>query len=225
MNKAIFWDSDGTLIYGNESFAFSLVKACEEVGCHINIDDSRKLMRSICSWYVPEYDHSGRNGEEWWGDLLDKIGQFCRARNIEDERIAKIGELFRKYVIEYDYQTYDDALEVLQYFSEHGFKNYIISNNFPELGQVFKNLGLDKYISGYTTSASAGYEKPDINIYNQAMRAAGYPDVCYMIGDNPKTDYAGGLAAGMKPVLVHNEDAGCECSCAKLVDLKNIIIE
>ena len=130
MNKAIFWDSDGTLIYGNESFAYSLVKACEEVGCHINIDDSRKLMRSI-----------------------------------------------------------------------------------------------GKYISGYTTSASAGYEKPDINIYNQAMRAAGYPDVCYMIGDNPKTDYAGGLAAGMKPVLVHNEDAGCECSCAKLIDLKNIIIE
>ena len=33
MNKAIFWDSDGTLIYGNESFAYSLVKACEEAEC------------------------------------------------------------------------------------------------------------------------------------------------------------------------------------------------
>lgn len=32
MKKAIFWDSDGTLLYGNESFKCSLMRAFEEWG-------------------------------------------------------------------------------------------------------------------------------------------------------------------------------------------------
>ena len=32
MKKAIFWDSDGTLLYGNESFKCSLIRAFEEFG-------------------------------------------------------------------------------------------------------------------------------------------------------------------------------------------------
>ena len=32
MKKAIFWDSDGTLLYGNESFKCSLIRAFEKFG-------------------------------------------------------------------------------------------------------------------------------------------------------------------------------------------------
>ncbi len=32
MNKCIFWDSDGTLLYGNESFKCSLIRAFKEFG-------------------------------------------------------------------------------------------------------------------------------------------------------------------------------------------------
>lgn len=43
-----------------------------------------------------------------------------------------------------------------------------------------------------------------------------------MIGDNPKTDYQGGLDAGMTPILVHNKVERKVC-CERLVDLYNII--
>lgn len=50
----------------------------------------------------------------------------------------------------------------------------------------------------------------------------GNPELRYMIGDNPITDYQGGLDAGMKPILVHNEVDGKVC-CDRLTDLFEII--
>ena len=63
MNKAIFWDSDGTLLYGNESFRISLMRAFNEYGYSLEEDIARSFMKRVCSWYMPEKDHSDKNGE------------------------------------------------------------------------------------------------------------------------------------------------------------------
>lgn len=223
MNKAIFWDSDGTLLYGNESFAESLVKACEEVGFSIDIEEARKLMRNICSWYRPELSHSDLDGEGWWQKLSAEITSFCHGKNMTAQQTNRLPAIFRENVINYDYVAYDDAAETLKTFAMKGYKNYIISNNFPELGQVFERMGMGKYISGYITSASAGYEKPDAGIYEIAIKIANNPEICYMIGDNPKTDYAGGRSAGMSPILVHNSSPECERCCGELSELVKYI--
>ncbi|MBO2516876.1 MAG: hypothetical protein CW338_06295 [Clostridiales bacterium] len=223
MNKVIFWDSDGTLLYNNESFKCSLMRACETYGYFFSEDEIRQLMRRVCSWYVPEKDHSGKTGEQWWQDLLSDIRDFCVSKGIGEMDIAGIISLFRRGVVEYEYKAYDDAADVLKWFAGQGFSNYIISNNFPELDRVFERLGLGKYISGYITSAEAGYEKPDIRIYQYAVRMAGDPEVCYMVGDNPRTDYAGGKTAGMIPVLVHGDAPECEERCSSLSELKEMI--
>lgn len=54
------------------------------------------------------------------------------------------------------------------------------------------------------------------------MKKAGNPEIKYMVGDNPVADYEGGLAVGMKPVLVHNKVEGMVC-CEELRDLPEII--
>lgn len=222
MKKAIFWDSDGTLLYGNESFTISLVRAFEEFGYPIEEDVARKRNRNICSWYVPWKDHSNKDGEKWWQDLLEDIRMFCRENNVNDGDIEPICNSFRKNVISFEYEAYPQAKEVLHYFKEKGYENYIISNNFPELGEVFVRLGLGEEISGYFTSAGVGYEKPSKEIFKYAIENAGNPDVKYMIGDNPKTDYQGGIDAGMTPILVHNIVEGMLC-CENLVDLYEVI--
>lgn len=223
MNKAIFWDSDGTLLYGNESFAESLVKSCKEIDFIIDIEEARKLMRNICSWYRPELSHSHLDGEGWWQNLLNGIVSFCNENNMTIQQASRITAMFRENVINYDYIAYGDAEKMLKEFTAKGYKNYIISNNFPELGQVFERLGLGKYISGYITSASAGYEKPDGRIFKIAIQSANNPDMCYMIGDNPKTDYVGGKSAGMIPILVHNSSPECDRCCKELSDLGKYI--
>ena len=110
----------------------------------------------------------------------------------------------------------------LHRFKEKGYENYIISNNFPELNEVFERLGLGAEIAGCFPSASVGYEKPRKEIYAYAIERAGEPKIRYMIGDNPITDYQGGLDAGMKPILVHNVVDGKVC-CDRLTDLFEIV--
>ena len=61
MKKAIFWDSDGTLLYGNESFKHSLVRAFEQLGYSLEANVAKDFTRQVCSWYVPEKDHSDKN--------------------------------------------------------------------------------------------------------------------------------------------------------------------
>lgn len=218
MKKAIFWDSDGTLLYGNESFKCSLIRAFEEFGYVLEEAAARSFMRSVCSWYVPERDHSDKNGEEWWEDLLREICRFCKEHEVAEQNIAPICNAFRKGVVTFEYEMYPDAKKVLQHFKAKGYENYIISNNFPELGEVFCRLGLDSEISGYILSASVGYEKPRKEIFEYALSLAGNPEVRYMIGDNPIADYQGGLDAGLIPVLVHNIKEGLVC-CETLEDL------
>lgn len=224
MKKAIFWDSDGTLLYGNESFKISLVRTFGQYGYSLEEDVARDFMRQVCSWYVPQKDHSDKSGEEWWADLLKEISSFCEQQGVNESDITSICDMFREKVITFEYEAYPDAKEVLHYFKEKGFENYIISNNFPELGKAFERLGLDSEISGYFVSASVGYEKPRKEIFKYAMEQAGNPEMRYMIGDNPMTDYQGGMKAGMLPILVHNEENGMVC-CKELMDLTEIIME
>lgn len=224
MKKVIFWDSDGTLLYGNESFKTSLIRTFEKFEYTLDEDDARFFMRSVCSWYVPERDHSDKNGEEWWSELLGEIYIFCEKQGVDKSNIVSICKDFRKNVITFEYEAYSDAKAVLHYFKEKGFENYIISNNFPELGDVFERLGLDSEIAGYVLSASVGYEKPRKEIYEYALSKAGNPEICYMIGDNPVADYQGGLDTGMRPILVHGIEPGKTC-CKQLKDLLDIITE
>ena len=121
MKKAIFWDSDGTLLYGNESFKSSLVRALEEFGYTLKEEDARSFMRRVCSWYVPEKDHSKKNGEEWWQDLLGEIAVFCEEHGVEQSEITPICNSFREKVITFEYETYSDAKAVLHYFKEKGY--------------------------------------------------------------------------------------------------------
>jgi len=224
MKKAIFWDSDGTLLYGNESFKCSLVRAFEKYGYSLEEDAARNFMRGICSWYVPEKDHSDKDGEAWWQELLNAIIEFTKEQGVDEQDLAFICDTFRENVITYEYESYTDAKEMLHYFKEKGYENYIISNNFPELGKVFERLGLGEEIAGYFPSASVGYEKPRKEIYTYAIEKAGNPEIKYMIGDNPVTDYQGGMDVGMTPILVHNMQSGKKC-CEQLIDLKRMITE
>ncbi|MBE5794080.1 MAG: HAD family hydrolase [Clostridiales bacterium] len=221
MKKAIFWDSDGTLLYGNESFACSLMSALEEAGYHPAKDELTALMKRVCTWHTQK-DHAHQSGEEWWQELLDAVGDFCAQQGIAPEKIPFICNAFRQKVIAYDYRIYADAQMVLHQFCERGYQNYIISNNFPELDQVFCRLGLAPYITGYILSASAGWEKPRKEIFDHAIAVAGHPKLCYMIGDNPIADYQGGLNGGMKPILVHNRVEGLIC-CEELTELLDMI--
>ena len=96
MKKAIFWDSDGTLLYGNESFKCSLIRAFEKYGYRLGEDSARDFMRSVCSWYMPEKDHSDKDGEGWWQELLGEISKFCMKQGVDENHIPFPSHISKK---------------------------------------------------------------------------------------------------------------------------------
>ena len=131
---------------------------------------------------------------------------FFMKNHISENDWPKICKTFREYIWDCShYKVYEDAVFCLTQCREKGYKNFILSNNFPELGRLIKDLGLNEFFSGCLISSNIGYEKPRIEIFQYAIKAAQQPDICYMIGDNPVADIFGGKRAGMHTILVHNQ--------------------
>ena len=201
----IFWDFDGTLVRSNQSFLSSLLRAFEAQELPMDRDVAQAFLQKSCSWYFPGNLFEDRTGEAWWEDLLGKVRTFSADHHVPEEKIPGILTAFREHVISYPYALYEDAVSTLRACREAGGKNFILSNNFPELRQIIVNLGLSPYLSDVFLSSELGAEKPNPLIFKKALALAGMPSAAFMVGDNPIADIKGARQAGLKTVLVHRD--------------------
>ncbi|HWT76740.1 MAG TPA: HAD family hydrolase [Mobilitalea sp.] len=208
MNKAIFWDFDGTLVKAPFLWSGSLLKAITTIlpGCNITLEDIRRYTKKGFTWDSPEEDYSELIGDKWWEYMLHYFGGIYEKQGVEPELVNKASLLASDYVKDVSrYQLFDDAIATLEGSRAKGYRNYILSNHLPELGEIIAKLGISDYFEGYIISSLVGYDKPRPELFEYAKKLAGYPEICYMIGDNPHADIVGGNAAGMRTILVHKD--------------------
>lgn len=80
----------------------------------------------------------------------------------------------------------------------------ILSNGFTEVQQhKLRVTGLDKMIDLMVLSDEIGINKPNVELFEHAMKRAGQttPASQLMIGDNATTDIAGAISAGWNAIL------------------------
>lgn len=220
MKKVLFWDFDGTLAHANESFADSLEKALVSCGFSIIRESITVFLQSVLSWHQPEIIYPDQTGRLWWHSLFAGCNVFYKENGIPADSWNSINCCFRENVVHFSYKIYEDAEETLKTCMEQGYINYVISNNYPELPDVISAFGLERYFADFFVSASLGYEKPRPEIFNTALRTAGNPEFCCMIGDNPVADILGAKAAGMKTILVHREaESEADFHCERLTEI------
>ena len=221
LRKALFWDFDGTLIHSNESFLNALDYALNMFQYNIGTKNIKAFLHSVCSWYKPEISYEEAIGSKWWDSLFNDFYLFFDQNGIPKTNGKKICQIFKEYILNYkNYTLYCDSKDVLHKCCLLGYKNYILTNNFPELPIVAKNLGLSKYITDHIVSSNIGFEKPRVEIFRYALKIADFPDISYMIGDNPSADIEGAKNIGMKTILVHRkkfDDA--DYTCANLEEI------
>ena len=223
--KAIFWDFDGTLVKANCSFQESLRKACQEDGILLQDAQLSYMLKSVCSWYHPEISYETRTGEFWWKNLLNQLHVLLTDSDIPVDKIPRILESFRNYAVSYSYGVDPQARKLLLHAKSLGFQNYLLSNNFPELENTVIRLGLRDCFQDVFLSSVIGYEKPQMELFQEAIKLAGNPGLKVMVGDNPDADIRGGKAAGMITVLVSGK-APCQeadYACQDLSDLFAIL--
>ena len=98
-------------------------------------------------------------GERWWESLFGKFMSFFRECGIPESNWTQMNGYFKGRILDFGgYHLYEDAEEVLGICREMGYENLMISNNFPELADNVKALGLGIYFKEYNVSSKIVHE-------------------------------------------------------------------
>jgi len=221
--KVIFWDFDGTLVHRNNESFEALKEALQLNNYVIEEADIQAALNIAHPWNHWETSYENETGEKWWARLFAKLSDFYEQHGVLE--VDKVNDAYKKRILSFTcYTVFEDTALILEHCKRMGYRNYIISNNYPELPQAVKKLGLSELFSGYIISADIGFEKPRPEIFDHAIKAAGDPDICYMVGDNPIADIKGGKDAGMKTILVHSAKGPSEYADHNCESLSEIML-
>lgn len=102
-----------------------------------------------------------------------------------------------------DEVPYKDAVKVLSYLKDKGYRLGIIANQMPGAAERLKNWGLLEYFDVLATSAELGCAKPELRIFATALEmACCKPEEAVMVGDRIDNDIIPASVLGMKTVWV-----------------------
>lgn len=207
--SVVFWDFDGTLA---DSVSLWARSGCEA----LRLTDETALMDFMefkklllygegCRfpWRSPDSDHTRHANENFWpwmnGWYAECYMYLGVSRQTAEAAAAKVAGILARAE---NYTLYPDVIMTLSAVREMGHINSMISNNYPELPRVMRELGILEYIERPTVSGCEGYDKPRRELFEIAKSR--FPgEKYYMVGDNPMADAQGGRAAGMTTILVH----------------------
>lgn len=228
MNKFIFWDFQDTLAHNDWMVSKALYKviAENETSLDLQIEDFKKKPLKGFPWqdYTKEYLHLS-NCEAWWNNAEDIFLNFYKEFNIAEDKASMYAKMVREELIKPEgFILFEDTIETLKYFKEIGYSNVILSNHIPELPSIVEQLGLSEYLLDCISSANVGYEKPNLKIYEYALKKHNYPKSVWMVGDSITSDVRGPQALGIKGILVRSEKVdGVLYYSENLLGLKEII--
>lgn len=101
------------------------------------------------------------------------------------------------------FRPYPESEAVLRRLKEMGANVYAVSNWDIELAKVLDDLGWSRYFDGVIASAVVGVEKPEGEIFEEALRVGNASrDRVVHVGNDPVTDVEGASRAGLDSVLV-----------------------
>lgn len=194
--RAIFWDFDGTLTE-DLSYSVCLMRAlgrrAEEYG--VTADKLRPYLKNGFPWH-PDGDQT-LTGEAFWECLTGKFIEAYRAQGVPAALAEDAARRVRDLVQDPgQYQVRKEAPGALMACAYKGYKNYILTNNFPEWEKLLDGLNLRQYFAGVVNSGVVGVCKPDPHIFRKAEEVAKFPARIWMVGDNPIADIQGAKGAG-----------------------------
>lgn len=230
--KTLFWDFDGTLSCPRSMWSGTVLRVLKETfpALPADLEEVRRGLGSPYPWDNLEYDWRECTGEAWWEYYISRVASFYISYGADVKQAIEMGKRVRKIILSPEsYILYPDALSTLKILKRMGYRNYLLSNNYPELWELAEKLGIAQFMEGCTVSGLEGYDKPRRELFEIALKRAGYPKECVMIGDNPTADIWGARQVGMATILVHKSADECmddtlpDFACETLAEIVNIL--
>lgn len=204
--EAVFWDFDGTLAYSHRLWPRAALEALLKLAPDypIDLEQLRPLMRDFYPWDLPEGQYRPIRGAAWWAFMEPRFAAAYQRGGVEAGLARRAAQGIRGQILRLEnYCLFEDSVQALKRCRRQGIRNILLSNNYPELPEIVKGLGLARYFSGMAVSGLLGWDKPRPQIFRYAQGLAGPGARCLMVGDNPQADIGGAQAAGLPAALVH----------------------
>jgi putative hydrolase of the HAD superfamily len=167
--KAIFFDRDNTLTYGNpekKKWRNEKIESWSGKEFEFDYDKMMKLFDKA------KYPENGLKTIEAEIEFEKRYYyQMLLNEGIYEELEERADMLFKGLWCNNDRLLFDEVIEVLEYFKNKGYKIGVISDTSPSLQLTIEQLGLQKYFDSYTCSDIVGVMKPDPAIYNTALHS------------------------------------------------------
>lgn len=196
--KAVFFDAGETLIYRNPSLETIALRYLKRADYEMDLNKLRSVMKSSAFEMKGIIEKAKMNDSEKWTAYMEKVFSKLRIKNDvllnEIKLRAERGTSFR---------AYKDVKETVKKLKKLGIKVGIISNASNELFGILKRVKILNIFDHIIVSEIAGAEKPDIRIFNIALRKAGVKKSEFVyVGDNYLADVKGAKHAEIKPVWI-----------------------
>ncbi|QHN08663.1 TIGR02253 family HAD-type hydrolase [Methanothermobacter sp. THM-2] len=197
MLKAVFFDIDDTL-YDTSGFARLARKAALNVmidaGLPLTQDEAYKLLREIIAEKGSNYDkHFNVLTKTVFGEekpLLIALGMIT----YHNVKFALL-------------RPFPNTTSTLIHLKSRGYRLGVISNGITiKQWEKLIRLGIHHFFDEVVTSDEVGFEKPNIRIFEEALRRMGCkPERSIMVGNKFNEDILGATNAGMSAILVNSE--------------------
>ena len=197
MEKAIFFDIDGTLL-DTPNFAELARKAAIDVmienGLPSNKNEAYDLLKEIIA-------EKGSNYSKHFNVLTKRI---CGEEN---HLLIALGMVTYHNVKFALLRPFPKTMKLLVYLKKKGYKLGVISNGITiKQWEKLVRLDIHEFFDAVITSEEVGFEKPDKKIFEEAMSRMGCKgENSVMVGNKLEIDIIGAIHAGMSAILLDPE--------------------
>ena len=228
-DRYIVWDFEGTLAVRRGRYTGALEAAAGMADPTFlgMADNIRPFLSGAFPWHRPELAHAfAGDAEAWWCAILTAAKGALVALGMDRGMAAAVAKRSREiYLDPAGWEVDPQAMPVLAQLSTAGWRHVILSNFAPELPSLVKSIGLSGYMDHVFSSGQIGLEKPSAALFRHVAGVLAPHRACWMIGDNPHADIAGGRAAGLSTIMLRPKGPGPGLSVAELSAIPAIILE
>ena len=206
MIKAVFFDLYNTLVGYDPPREEIQARVLNEFGIDVSPEVFRYPLVIADEFIYQEHARSPlskRSKEETMALYAQYQGIVLKEAGIDASQELIAGILGKWQQSAFKLVLFDDAMPALTHLKELGLILGLISNVDRDITSLWQELGLSALLQVVVTSQEVGFNKPQPEIFQEALKQAGVKSSeAIYVGDQYHIDVVGANEAGMRGVLL-----------------------
>ena len=206
MIRAVFFDLYNTLVSYDPPREEIQAAVLKDFGIEVSPEALRRPIMTADDFIYQEHARSPlskRSKEETMALYAQYHGIVLREAGLEASQELIAGILKKWMHFDLKMVLFDDVIPALTHLRELGLILGLISNVDRDITPLYQELGLSAWLQVVVTSQEVGFNKPQPEIFQEALKQAGVkPSEAIYVGDQHQIDVVGANEAGMRGILL-----------------------